>query len=122
MCQKPTYRIAPGPRKRPRRVAGAARFCIGLRFKRPKGARNKISEKFLEALAIHFEVHGETAIDKVYQERPHDYLKIVASVLPKRMELDTAPEKPPSKMTDDELYAAMWKATQQLRDWAWTRN
>lgn len=61
-------------------------------FGRPKGARNKISEKFLEALANHFEVHGEEAIDKVCQERPHDYLKIVASVLPKRVELDEAAE------------------------------
>ena len=77
---------------------------------RPKGSRNKVSEKFLEALANHFEVHGEAAIDIVYKERPHDYLKIVASVLPKRMELEDATlEKHPRDMTDDELNALLWK-------------
>jgi hypothetical protein len=86
---------------------------------RPKGARNKVSEKFLEALAEHFEAHGEAAIDRVFQERPHDYLKIVASVLPKRMELeDATPAKPLSEMTDDELYAIICQTESQLAELA----
>jgi len=53
---------------------------------RPKGARNKVSEKLLEALAEDFDTHGKDVIEKVRAERPHDYLKIVASLVPKQME------------------------------------
>jgi hypothetical protein len=34
---------------------------------RPKGARKKISEKFLEALANHFEVQGESRSSEALQ-------------------------------------------------------
>jgi hypothetical protein len=47
---------------------------------RPKGARNKVSEKLLETLAEHFEKHGKDAIETVYAESPRDYLKIVVSL------------------------------------------
>ena len=45
---------------------------------RPKGARNKVTENLLEALASDFEAHGKEVIEKVRAEKPHDYLKIVA--------------------------------------------
>jgi Family of unknown function (DUF5681) len=51
---------------------------------RPKGSRNKVREKLLEALAIDFDDHGKEVIEKVRSERPADYLKIVASLVPKR--------------------------------------
>ena len=53
---------------------------------RPRGARNKVSEGLLEALAKHFEANGDAAIETVFKERPHDYLKIIASLVPKQME------------------------------------
>jgi len=37
-------------------------------------------------LAEDFEAHGKDVIEKVRAERPHDYLKIVASLVPKQME------------------------------------
>ena len=55
---------------------------------RPRGSRNKVSEKLLEALAIDFDDHGKEVIEKVRVERPADYLKIVASLVPKQMEID----------------------------------
>src|SRR4026207_505117 len=55
---------------------------------RPKGSRNRVSEKLLEALAIDFENHGREVIETVRAERPADYLKIVASLVPKQMEID----------------------------------
>lgn len=77
---------------------------------RPKGSRNRISEAALKALADDFDAHGVAVIEKVRTERPHDYLKIIVAVLPKRMEIDDATErKDPREMTDDELNATMWK-------------
>lgn len=54
---------------------------------RPKGSRNKVSEKLLEALASDFDAHGQHVILRA--ERPADYLKIVASSFPSRWRLTT---------------------------------
>ena len=54
---------------------------------RAKGARNVISTAFLEALAKHFQEEGHEAIEIVFHERPAEYLKIVAAILPKEFEI-----------------------------------
>jgi hypothetical protein len=56
---------------------------------RPKGARNKVSEKLLEALASDFDIHGKEVIETVRIDKPHEYLKIVASLVPKQMEIES---------------------------------
>jgi hypothetical protein len=53
---------------------------------RVKGTRNRISTAFLEALAKDFEEHGEAAIKIMRIERPTDYCKVIASILPKEFE------------------------------------
>jgi len=54
---------------------------------RARGARNKISTAFLEALAADFEQHGEAAIKLMRIEKPTEYVKVVASILPKEFEI-----------------------------------
>src|SRR5215831_8495555 len=46
------------------------------------GARNKISTKLLEAFAADFEAHGVEAIKITRVERPAEYLKICAALVP----------------------------------------
>ena len=71
---------------------------------RPKGARSRVSESLLEELAQHFETKGKNAIDVVFKERPHDYLKIIASLVPKQMEIDDLrPKLRAEDLTDDQL-------------------
>jgi hypothetical protein len=71
---------------------------------RPKGARSKLSEAFLKAFAEDFELYGKEVIEKVRTERPHDYLKVIATVTPRRMEIeDATPMRSASELTDDEL-------------------
>jgi hypothetical protein len=53
---------------------------------RVKGTRNKISQAFLEALSKDFDEHGEAAIKIMRVERPTDYCKVIASILPKEFE------------------------------------
>ena len=54
-------------------------------------------------------------IERVRTERPHDYLKVCASVLPKRLENeDVTPQKPMREMTDAELNAVLWKSYKEL--------
>ena len=54
---------------------------------RVKGARNKLSMAFVEALAKEFEEHGEEAIRICRVERPTEFIKIIASIMPKEFEI-----------------------------------
>jgi len=68
---------------------------------RPKGARNKLGEAFIEALHDDFTSHGVVAIQTVRSEKPDQYLKVIASLLPKEMNLNVTDAY--SEMSDDEL-------------------
>lgn len=67
---------------------------------RPKGARNKLGEAFLEALHADFAEHGVAAIVKVRDEKPDQYLKVIASILPKDLNVTI---NPTDSLTDDQL-------------------
>ena len=55
---------------------------------RRKGSRNRISTAMLEAIAEDFEKHGAEAIKITRVERPGEYLKICASLVPQAFEND----------------------------------
>ena len=55
---------------------------------RPKGSRHKLSEDFIRALAEDFENHGKDAIVKMREDRPGDYIKVIASLVPKDLNLN----------------------------------
>lgn len=67
---------------------------------RPKGARSKLGEAFIAALHDDFMVHGVDAIQTVREEKPEHYLKVVASLLPKEIKIETV-----SDLTDEQLDA-----------------
>lgn len=73
---------------------------------RPKGARNKLGEAFLQDMLADWEEHGPETIQAVRLERPDVYLKVVASVLPKDINVNVNPLE---EATDEELI-------QRLRD------
>jgi transcriptional/translational regulatory protein YebC/TACO1 len=67
---------------------------------RQKGARNKISTQFLEALANDFETNGKGVIEIMRVEKPVEYCKVIASLLPKEFEIT---ENRLAEIPDDEL-------------------
>ena len=67
---------------------------------RPKGSRNKLSESFLSAMCEDFEKHGQTVIDTVRADKPAEYLKIIAAIVPKEFNITTAPLE---DMSDEDL-------------------
>lgn len=73
---------------------------------KPKGARSKLGEMFLEALRDDFETNGAAAIVEVRESRPQDYLKVIASLMPKDLNLNM---NNLDDATDEEL-------VQRLRD------
>lgn len=54
---------------------------------RPRGARQKLAENFLKELADDFEKHGASAIVEVRETKPDQYLKVIASILPREIEV-----------------------------------
>jgi hypothetical protein len=88
-------------RNRQRRNLSPARAVIQQGG--PKGSRNKLSEDFLQAFAADFEQNGSAVIEKVREERPQDYLRVAASLLPKQMEIETNRTRPLSEYSDAEL-------------------
>jgi hypothetical protein len=67
---------------------------------RPKGSRSKFSESFLSDFCADWEEHGAAAIVTMRTERPHEYVKVAASLLPKELKIETT-----SDLTDEQLDA-----------------
>jgi len=53
---------------------------------RPKGSRNKLGEAFIAAMYDDFQEHGVEVIEAVREGKPDQYLKVIASILPKEIE------------------------------------
>lgn len=67
---------------------------------RPKGARSKLGESFLEDLLQAWESQGPAVIQTVIEKRPQDFLKVVASLMPKDLNINV---NQIGEMTDDQL-------------------
>lgn len=79
---------------------------------RPKGSRNKLGESFLTDLQADWETNGASVIETVRKDRPHEYLKVVASILPKELNVRVDPL---DEMDDDELTAILAAARAACR-------
>lgn len=54
---------------------------------RPKGARNKLSQTFLNELSSHFEQNGAAAIQALYEKDVAQYCNVIAKLMPKLLEM-----------------------------------
>jgi hypothetical protein len=52
---------------------------------RPKGARSRLGEQFIEALAADFDEHGDAVIKLVRSRDPVAYIKIIKDTLPREV-------------------------------------
>lgn len=72
--------------KTPRQMPEGRRFEVGNPG-RPKGSRNKLGEEFIAALHEDFQQHGVAAITEMRETKPAEYVKVIASLLPKEIKL-----------------------------------
>lgn len=79
---------------------------------RPKGSRHKLAEEFLAALQADFVEHGVEVIAAVRADKPDQYLKVIASVLPKEIEVKVSDT---DELADDELAALVFAAREARR-------
>lgn len=84
----------------------APRFIPGMSGNpggKPKASRNRLQGSFVTALAEDFEENGRAAIVACRLEKPDKYLMVIASLMPKEIELT----RPLDELTDDQLDAAV---------------
>jgi hypothetical protein len=67
---------------------------------KPKGSRHALGEAFIKALHDDFMKHGDLTIETVRLEKPDQYVKVIASLLPKEFKIETT-----SDLTDEQLDA-----------------
>jgi hypothetical protein len=67
---------------------------------RPRGSRNKLGEAFIAELCADWTANGAAVIEQVRKEQPAAYLKIVAWLVPKELEIEDGPF---DGFTDEEL-------------------
>lgn len=72
---------------------------------RPKGAKNKLTDLFLSAIADDFAEHGAEALARVRAQDPASYLKIVGSLVPRELVLqrEESPAVDYAELSHDEL-------------------
>ena len=73
---------------------------------RPKGSRNKLAQRVFDDIFRHWNepaggdlCKGQAALELLYREKPGEYLKLTASVLPKEVVFENAV----TELDDDEL-------------------
>jgi len=78
---------------------------------RKKGARSKLGEAFLEDMLANWQENGAETIEVVRTEKPDQYLKVVASILPKELNIRAGEFE---DLTDDELARELANISAQL--------
>lgn len=67
---------------------------------RARGSRNKLGEQFIDDLYADWQANGVETLKKVREEKPDQYLKVVASILPKDLNVNI---NQMDDLTDDQL-------------------
>jgi hypothetical protein len=79
---------------------------------RPRGARNKLGEQFIEALFDDWQKYGATTIERVREQKPDQYLKVIASILPRDISLNVDPDE---HLSDDQIVTLIRGLAAELR-------
>lgn len=76
---------------------------------KPVGSRNRLQGDFVRELAEDFAKNGKQAIVDMRTDKPGDYIRVIASLMPKEIDVGTKF----AALTDDEIAAGI-AALQQL--------
>lgn len=89
------------------------RFAPGNTLgRRPKGARARLGEKFLQVLANDFDQHGDFVMQTVRTEDPSTYFTTVAKLLPREVEAKLqVTQAPPGNLDPEE-----WTTLRRILD------
>ena len=71
---------------------------------RKPGSKQKLADAFVDDMYTAWKTRGRAAIEQVIDERPHEFIKAVASLMPKEVTIRTEIVQ---ELSDDELFAAL---------------
>ena len=71
----------------------------------PKGSRNKLSEEFFRDLCDAWQAFGKPALETMAMLYPVEFVRLVASLMPKEPEATIAPVTVMERMSDAQLDA-----------------
>ena len=54
---------------------------------RPRGSKGKVTKEYLDRLWEDFKEHGEIVLARVRKDRPDVYLKLIAQLVPKDLDI-----------------------------------
>ena len=81
---------------------------------RAKGSRNRLAGEFIERLADDFSKHGEAAIQKVRQEKPEIYLRVIGAILPRELDVALSVSATFEGLQEDtQEFLAAWRMARQ---------
>jgi uncharacterized protein DUF5681 len=83
---------------------------------RPRGARSRLGESFIESLAADFDEHGDGVIKVVRAREPATYLKIIKDILPREVLVKAFTAHANIDFTDVEDARTFLKAFRYVRD------
>src|SRR5262249_55750581 len=81
---------------------------------RPKGSRNKLSEEFFRDLCDVWQVFGKPALETMAMVYPAEFVRVVASLIPKESEATTTPVM--ERLSDAQLDAIIARGIQSGLD------
>ena len=55
---------------------------------RPKGSKNKITKAYLDTIVEAFDECGKEVVDRLIEKRPDVFIKLVADLVPKNMDIN----------------------------------
>lgn len=67
---------------------------------RPQNAKQKLSDAFLADMLEAWQAKGKDAIDRVIEERPHEFIKAVGAIVPKDINVKASAM---DELTDDDV-------------------
>jgi len=78
---------------------------------RPPGSRTALAEAFLKDVLSDWQTHGAAAIVTFRDERPHDYVRMVARLLPKELNVKVSEFE---NLTDEQLSTQLASVLKRL--------
>lgn len=96
----------------PAKDPATGRFITGnIGGGRPKGARAKLGEQFCQDVYEKWQQAGSRCIDEMIADKPGDFVKLVATMLPKEMNFTVSDG---SDLSDEELHDRIRNLASQL--------
>lgn len=83
---------------------------------RPKGSRNKLSQKFLDDLYKDWRRHGNDVLKSVRFQCPEVYLKIVSGLIPKDLSEVEEANREFNDEKRNEFFSELARLTGQVKD------